>query len=190
MKYSKFKISGDNNGFTLLEVIISLFIITMMAGLFLANYHSTSQNTDLAFAAQQAASELREAQNNSLGSVPYGGSLPAGGWGIHFIKQSNTYLLFADANNNKLYDSSPTESDTAKGGRVFVLPANVVVDDIQAGGASRNVLDITFLPPDPVARIYWDAISSSTTAIITLKQNNSGKTANINVNILGMIEAQ
>jgi type II secretory pathway pseudopilin PulG len=176
--------------FTLLEVIVSLAIITMLITIFLTNYNAGSRNNDLTFAAQKMISDIRLAQNNALGLAAYGGSLPPGGWGIHLSASQNTaYLLFADANAvpNHIYDSG--EAVTASGGRTFTLPANLIIDYLESGGSSRTALDITFLPPDPSTMIYYGAFSSSTNAVIRLKDTVTGKTKNVNVNILGLIEA-
>jgi prepilin-type N-terminal cleavage/methylation domain-containing protein len=186
------KIRNINQGFTLLEIIVAIFIIALLAGIFLANYHGGNQSNDLTFAAQKIVSDIRTAQNNSLGSVPYGGYLPVGGWGIHFDTTVNSYLLFADVNNNKVYDAD--EAVTASGGLTFTLPANVVINNITGDNLtsdnSHTKLDITFLPPNPTTRIYWGPAASSSYAVIVLKHNITGKTADVNVNILGLIEAQ
>lgn len=182
----------NTNGFGLFEVIVSLFIIALLAGIFLANYHGASKNNNLTLAAQKLASDIRMAQNNSLGSVLYGGSLPAGGWGIDFNRGANSYVIFADVNNNKVYDVN--ETIPASGGSTFTLPANIVISDLTGdsitGDNSHSKLDITFLPPNPTTNIYWDSATFSKYAVIILKDSTTGKTANINVNILGLIEAQ
>jgi prepilin-type N-terminal cleavage/methylation domain-containing protein len=185
---TKYKILNTRDGFTLLETIITLFIITLMLALFLTGYREGSRNTDLNFAAQKLASDLRTAQNNSLGSVYYGGAIPAGGWGIHFDTSAPTaYLLFADQNNDKIYNAG--EAVDASGGQTVVLPANVVIDTLNSGGGNRAQLDVTFLPPDPLARIYWLTNASSTAATITLRETTKGRIKTLNVNILGLIEA-
>lgn len=184
---TKYQILNTSNGFTLLETIITLFIITLMMALFLTSYRDGSRNTDLTFASQKLASDLRTAQNNSLGSVYYGGAIPSGGWGVHFDTTAPaSYLLFADQNNNRIYDAG--EAVAVSGGQTIALPANVTVNNINSGGGSRTQLDVTFLPPDPVTRIYWNALSSSTAATVTLKETTRGRTKDLNVNILGLIE--
>ncbi len=183
------KILNTKSGFTLLEVLITLFIITLLTAMFLTNYRSGSRNTDLTFAAQKLVSDIRMAQNNSLGSVLYNATTTSGGWGIHFDTSNNTkYLIFADKNNNKLYDNG--EAIDAFGGRTVALPANIIIDNIDSGGSSRTQIDVTFLPPDPVTRIYWAAFSSSTAATIRLKETTQGKTKNLNINVLGLVETQ
>jgi Tfp pilus assembly protein FimT len=179
----------NNSGFTLLEVTISLFIITLMIALFLANYDTGNRTNDLAGAAQKLASDIRIAQNKSLGSVAYNGSFPIGGWGVHLTTTgSNTsYIVFADLNGNQVYDSSPDEGAIAYGGQVNSLPANIIVSSIVTTVSTPSTLDITFLPPDPTTRIF-DGTSTSSSATITLKQTTTGKTASLTVNVLGLIQ--
>jgi|WetSurMetagenome_2_1015567.scaffolds.fasta_scaffold01475_9 prepilin-type N-terminal cleavage/methylation domain-containing protein len=184
----KYKMRNNNSGFTLLELIVSISVITILIAIFFTNYHGADQRTNLTSVAQKLVSDIRTAQNNSLGSVPYGGVLPAGGWGIHLdTTNNNKYLLFADVNNNKVYDVG--EALPASGGSTFTLPANTVISDLTDGGSHSN-LDITFLPPDPITRIYWSQFSSSTIASIVIKQNIVNRTENVNVNILGLIETR
>jgi prepilin-type N-terminal cleavage/methylation domain-containing protein len=181
------KLQNMNHGFTLLELLVSLFVITMLAGIFLANYRGGSQSTDLTFAAQGVTSDIHAAVNNSLGFVAYGGSLPAGGWGIHFTKGANSYIIFADVNKNKLYNSG--EADPALGGRVIALPKNLIISELLVGGAWD--VDITFLPPDPKITMYHcGGAATSSSVIIRLKDTVSGKTKDVNMNLLGMVGIQ
>jgi prepilin-type N-terminal cleavage/methylation domain-containing protein len=182
----------NNKGFTLIEILVSLSVIAILTVIFLANYRGGRQGVDLNLVAQKVASDIRTAQNNSLGSVLYGGSLPAGGWGVHFDTADKSYLLFADVNNNKVYDDN--EALPTSGGLNFAFPADLTISDITgdslSGNNSHAKLDVTFLPPNPTTRIYWDQTASSGYAVITLKHKADYKTADVVINILGLIDAR
>jgi prepilin-type N-terminal cleavage/methylation domain-containing protein len=180
------KILAVQNGFTLIELIVSISIIAMMSGLFLANYHSTNESTELKMTAQKLASDIRLVQNYSLGSKEYGGNMPAGGWGIHLDRVSfpNSYILFADSDGNMQYDSG--ESDADKGGQTISLPVGVNVGDIDIG-SSVNSVDITFLPPDPITNI-WDGSNAYNFVDIILIEENGNMTRTVGVNFFGLIE--
>ena len=194
--YCQRKIRNTNSGFTLLEVVISLFIITMMIALFLANYDAGNRTNDISLAAQKMVSDIRVAQNKALGSTIYSGSFPLGGWGVHFDLNAGTYKIFADCNNNEIYDAAPQpppvcpdESLEQYGGQTFFLPANVIISGLSTPANSNlSSLNITFLPPDPQTRIF-DGLGTTTSATITLKQTATGKTSSLTVNGLGLIQA-
>jgi len=192
IRNTKYEIRNTKSGFTLLEVIVTLFIITLLTSLFLTNYRAGSRNTDLTFAMQKLVSDIRTAQNNSLGSVFYNATTTLGGWGVHFdiaAGNNTAYFIFADQNNNKVYDNG--EAVETAGGQTITLPANIVIDrliDSSGAGDSHFRLDITFLPPDPVTRIYWDGNSSSSKATIGLRETVQEQTKSLIVNKLGLIE--
>jgi prepilin-type N-terminal cleavage/methylation domain-containing protein len=181
-----FKLFKSGAGFTLIELIVSISIIAMMSSLFLTNYHSTNKRSELIMTAQKLASDIRLAQNYSLGSKEYGGNMPTGGWGAHFDKISlpNSYIIFADVDGDKQYDSG--EADIDKGGQTISLPAGVRIEDINTG-SSLDSIDITFLPPDPTTNI-WDGSNNYNLADITLLENTNNTTKKVEVNFFGLVE--
>ena len=82
--------------YSLIEMVVSLGIVALIASLFIANYHAANSRSDVVMAAQKLIADIHQAQNNSLGLVQYGTTTPAGGWGLHFITGSSTYVFFAD----------------------------------------------------------------------------------------------
>jgi len=167
-------------GFTLAEVLVSIFIIALITGLFLTNYHGTNKRTELNMAAQKVVSDIRLAQNNSLGSLEFNGSIPAGGWGIYFATStSDSYVIFADINDNKDYDLA--EQD-----RQINLPTGIFIDSIVEDGGELEEVAITFLPPDPVT--YINGLADNTVQII-LKDNANNSIKTIKVNFFGLVDA-
>ena len=176
------------NGFTLLELIVSITIIAMVTGLFLANYSSANRRTDLTMTAQKLVADVRLAQSYALGLAKYGGSgslnIPPGGWGVHFDLQnygSNKYNIFADDNANTIYDGG--EADERYGAQVVYLPTNITIQSISIG----SKVDITFLPPDPITTINNGA-ATSTSVDIVLKDNKTNSIKTVRVNFLGLVE--
>lgn len=183
---NKFKIFTQlkNNaaGFTLGELLVSIFIIAMMSSLFLVNYHGTNKRSELGIVKQKVASDIRLAQNYSLGSKTYDGvNVPSGGWGIRFaISSPSNYIIFADKNENKFYDQGEAvETKT--------LPAGITVSYLDGW----DFYDIVYLPPDPIGYIngygYYDDTASHR-AHITLKENINNTEAIIFVGHLGLID--
>jgi Tfp pilus assembly protein FimT len=174
------KIRKNGAAFTLIELLISLFIIMLMVAMFLANYSAGTRSNNLSLGTQQMAEDLRTAQNKALGSTQYNSSFPKGGWGVHFTTASTTkYAIFADTNGDKVYQANEMFQITP-------LPQSIVITGLSNGSAQTS-LDITFLPPDPIVRIY-NGTATSTTGYIYLKNTITGATAQVKVNILGLIQ--
>ena len=180
IRNTKYEILNTNQGFTLIELLISLFIIMLMTALFLSNYSAGTRANNLSLGAQQMAEDLRTAQNKALGSTQYNSSFPKGGWGVHFTTASTTkYAIFADASGDKTYQTNEMYQITP-------LPPSIVITGL-SNGSAQSSLDITFLPPDPIVRIY-NGTATSTTGYIYLKNTVTGTTAQVKVNILGLIQ--
>ncbi|MFH1428476.1 MAG: prepilin-type N-terminal cleavage/methylation domain-containing protein [Candidatus Margulisiibacteriota bacterium] len=167
-------------GFTLIELLVSVAIITIMSGLFMVNYHGTNKRSELNIVKQKLASDIRLAQNYSLGSKTYDGvTTPSGGWGIHFdLTDPTHYIIFADLNENMVYDGSDIPETKT-------LPAGVTIDSLSVSGFSETAVDIVFLPPNPIT--YINTINNAT-ADIVLKENVNNSTAMVSVNFFGLID--
>ena len=168
-------------GFTLIEMLASMFIFALLTGIFLANYHGANQRNKLIMAAQKLASDIRMAQSFALGAREFGAdNIPQGGWGVRFDEGTSNYKIFADdITVNKQYDSG--EADKTKGGRIIDLPDGVTIYLLSAGDPT----DIVFLPPDPTTYINGAA---DQTVLITLKDSKSNTTKKIEVNFFGLID--
>ncbi len=168
-------------GFTLIELLVSIFIIAAMSGFFMVNYHNTNKRSELGIVKQKLASDIRLAQNYSLGSKVYDGTnTPAGGWGVHFsLSDPAHYIIFADKNSpngNQTYDAGEAvETKT--------LPAGVTINSL----SPANTVDIVFFPPDPVTYVNG---SPTTSAQITIRENITNSTAVITVNSFGLVDVE
>lgn len=145
----------------------------------MVSYHNTNKRSELGVIKQKLASDIRLAQNYSLGSKTYDGiNISSGGWGVHFSLADPThYIIFADKdapNGNQAYDAGEAiETKT--------LPVGVTINSL----SPANVVDIVFFPPDPVT--YINGLSN-TTAEIILRENVNSSTATVSVNFFGLID--
>ncbi len=171
--YKKLK---NTRGFTLEELLVSMFIIATMSTLFMVNYHNTNKRSELGVTKQKLASDIRLAQNYSLGSKTYdGANTPTGGWGVHFsMADLNRYIIFADKDGNHAYDLG--EAAETKN-----LPVGITIDYLDPA----NMVDIIFLPPDPVTYING---ANNINAVITLRENINNSTSTVSVNFFGLID--
>lgn len=96
---------GERRGFTLVEMLLSVSIISLLAGLSLPVYASFQNRTDLDIAAQSLASALRRAQIYSRG---VSGDAQ---WGVEI--QPGAFTLFKGAtfaSRDTAYDEVTTVS--------------------------------------------------------------------------------
>jgi len=187
----KIKLKNKKAGFSLIELIVSLSIITLITVLFMANYKTSNRRTDLTMTAQKIVADIHLAQNNSLGLVKYNGEVPAGGWGLSFNKTSGTYTMFADLNGPGIsgyleYDPS-SEGNVNYGARVTTLSSGVAVSSLKLGAGYVNGVNVTFLPPDPQTNLS-NAGATSTVLEIQIKETGGTNIKTIRVNFLGLAE--
>ena len=179
--FFKFK---KNEGFSLIELLVSISIIVTMTTLFLVNYHSTNERTALILAAQKLVSDIRVAQNKSLGSSEYGAdNIPTGGWGIHVEEGGLNYTIFADDDGDYAFDVG--EDNISYGAEFLKFPPNVSIAKTIINTVEVASLDIVFLPPNPVT--YINGIGSASAEII-LVENASLSTSTKEINYFGLID--
>jgi prepilin-type N-terminal cleavage/methylation domain-containing protein len=174
--------------FSLIELLVSLSIISMLTVLFLANYRSANRRTDLVMTAQVLVTDIRYAQANALGLKEYQGAMPEGGWGVSFSTAqaaNNRYIIFADTNGNGLYDIG--EANENLGGREVFLPNNIVIDELILGGAIMPTATVTFLPPDPKT-FFRSGGNVGFYLEIRLKEKLDNTVKTVRVNFLGLVE--
>lgn len=164
---------------TLIELLISLAVFGILAGMFAWNFDRFRQNDNVQRDAEQLMADLRQAQNMAMTGQRVEGFVPIGGYGLHMNLDASetTYQLFADreryvvpasceSNRNERYDpggilsggaalpdclTSGTNDDLAVGPAV-TLSKDVYIESVLvgAGETSEQVVDIAFQPPKPI----------------------------------------
>ncbi len=170
----------NQSGFTLIETLVSISIIALISGIFIANYRGAEKRSNLNLAAQKVASDIRFAQNYALGLQEFNGSSPPGGWGVYFTAASSQYIIFADTNapdGNQNYDGASEMF------RLLDLPDGITISLID--GASPASVSIVFDPPDPITWVYG---ADDNSVDITLTESVTGTAKTITVNFLGLID--
>jgi prepilin-type N-terminal cleavage/methylation domain-containing protein len=141
-----------NSGFTLLEMIVVIGIMSLVTSLVLASYPGISETLGVSRAAEEIASSVRQTQAYGLGVKEFGtGSGIFPGYGLYFDKTAPaSYIFFADANNNKQYDGSSEKISE------MLIQGNAVIDDlcvdqkqIPAGSCGIANFSAVYLRPAP-----------------------------------------
>lgn len=166
-------------GFTLVEVIVVTSIIILLSAMVLVNYRSHSGELVLQRAANKLTQDIRRAGEMAMSVKEFQGSIPPGGYGVHFSTSWETYyILYADENNNEKYNVG-VDGEVER----INLEEGVYIQSI-----SPASLSINFKPPAPTIKLKTEAGEDSTNAQITLSlKSDINKTRVIEVNTAGLI---
>lgn len=165
---------GQQAGFTLTELLVVMFIISLLSGLVLANHRSGQKRYALSQATQQLVSDLRKAQNMAMSGVDIEGQYY--GYGIYIRRLDSVvyYRIYADKDDDNKYDSGES-LETVN------LPEGI---EIKATSPASKV-DVFFRSPEPTTYINYPASVNPGTITLELKGTSSTKT--ITVTTTGLI---
>lgn len=139
-------------GFTLVEILIVVFIISLVAVAIIASIRRGNSTNNLRFASQNLTEILKQAQSMTLAGRMTGGGVPNGGYGVRVVVNSaslqNRFLLCA---NNQLNDyttcgAGDTTLESAS------LPENGITIQAYIDGVLQalNSIDIAFTSPSAI----------------------------------------
>lgn len=194
-----------SQGFTLIELIVSISIIAVITGLFLTDYKSANRTAMLSAATDHLVSDLRLVQSYALGAkLDKTGKVPRGGWCINFDSPKNYYTIFADANGDHQQAAGAAEDYR----QVIVDPTN----RIQIVGAKpfnprkdyyeiyngtvlageKKQMDICYETPVPTVYItgYPSGIATGTNTQIKFIDTTNNLSMKILVNNFGLIDKE
>lgn len=167
-------------GFTLIEIIVVMSIITLISSLTLYNFRAGNNESRIAGAAQKFALNIRKAQNMAASSVVFKGQIPAG-YGIYVsARNAASYVLFADFNDNKRYDSAE------KYEIINLEPPILISGIISNPGGAVFPLNIVFTAPEPKVKINNNEIFNA----ITIRFGAGRETKTVYVNNFGYVSVQ
>jgi prepilin-type N-terminal cleavage/methylation domain-containing protein len=203
--------SGGEQGFTLVEMIVSLGIIAIILGILVAGQSTYTAEATLRNAVDEIEVNLRTAQTYGISvkglqiansptqfDIPYGLSVK------NWQSDETLYVFFADVSKNFIYNGDRVNCPSVECVELIRLPSTVVVNRIcfntpvygaencQAGGNTNRTADITFLRPQIRADIRVVNQSGGTTiptrfVRIELRSISSGLTRSVCVFTNGQI---
>lgn len=181
-------------GFTLVELLVSIFIIILMSGIIFANYRGGRREFALQRSANKLAQDIRRAQEMAMSTkecpIAVCGGPPAETpprYGVEFtIDSPDYYVLFADRNDNGKFESGGTKPD--KKVEEITLEKGVKINQLVCGDSAKTSIWITFKSPDPKTEIKHpgDCLTVATIQLI----NTDNQTKTISVNTVGLIEIE
>jgi len=193
--------------FSLLEMLVSISVLVILAGLILFVRPGAPQTYELLNAAQRIEAELRKVQGFAVAAKDFKGATPPGGWGIHFQVGLPCYIIFADlgASPNERYDPGVSEQadicNTAKSDpaterfeRVYFPSTIKIKNDTDVSPATTftgawgpgNGLDVIYQPP--LLKVFFNnTLVNSGQLILT---SIVGDTKTITINSVGNVIIQ
>lgn len=153
------------SGFTLVEMLVSIAIISMVSGVVIFNYPKFNEKVLINRAAREFVTTLRDAQARSVNVNQFGGAFPKN-YGVKIHKGSATfnYFLFTDLGSspNYIYDpASPCGTGSNECVAQFAFSRGITITNISipvgaGGNPSPNDLYVLFYRPDPTMRFTAD----------------------------------
>ena len=160
---SKFKIPPIkvSGGFTLLEMLVSISIFTIVTTIAIFSNNQFNSSVLLTNLTYEIALSVREAQSYGvLIKAPSTSDYFNSGYGIRFVRGDSEYFLFEDkAADVNLADSLPDGKYNSSDDAIlhtYKLRGGNKISQIcltESSASPRPDVDITFLRPNPDARI-------------------------------------
>ena len=169
-----------NKGFTLVESLVTIFIIAVLSLIILPNYNSIGKQLALQRSAFKLAQDMRTVQEMAMSAQEFGGAIPQGGYGIR-LSSGTSYIIFAD-NGDGIYNSSEKVEDIS-------LENGMEINSINPGSLQA----IIFSPPDPEVSFMNSEGNDIGIDGITIKVVISGdvsKSIDIIINRAGLIDIE
>lgn len=192
-------------GFTLIELVVTMAILSLITGVTLANHNRFGGQIMLRNLAHEMALVIREAQvyGVSVRKVNIGVGEFSAGYGVH-INAANprNYYLFADSYEDSIYPvrgSDGLRNTSLEDVNAYTIGRGYVITQICAGSTgtvcanvcdscSGGALDIVFERPEPDAHIRFSGVEDTLydQAEITLTSPR-GDTIRVVVEVSGQI---
>jgi len=167
---------GQQAGFTLTELLVTMFIIALLSSLVLAGHRSGQKKYALSQATQQLVSDLRRAQNMAMSGVEMAGR---SGYGIYAGKDDISYTIYSDKNGNLSYQGEPPDELI----ETIDLPSQIKISSVSP---SLSKIDIFFEPPEPTTYINADD-GAGISGTITLELEDTSLTKTVTITTAGLI---
>ncbi len=136
------------SGFGLIELMVSIGIMTLVAGIILVRQSSFNGAVLLQSQAYKIALTVREVQVNAVSAAAIQGSTREM-LGLYFdISRNTTYRTFRDDETNGSYDA------TEEYGQQSSLDSRFEIKAIRVGGVAQNSVSVMFERPNFDAKFF------------------------------------
>lgn len=177
-------------GFTLIELTVMVGIFSVIVSVVLTNYRGFIVNANFSNASESVIIALREAQVYGVAtkkSAVVCGTLDfACAFGVHVdTTNRNSFTVFADANDNKIYDAPGEKVETVD------FPLGTSIQSLSCAPIVCSTrLDVTFRRPNPDAFIADTTSQASSYSGATIILTNGIRTSTITISAAGQMSLQ
>ena len=171
-----FSVRKKESGFSLLELLVVMFIISLLSAIVLINYRGNQDKYALNQATQKVASDLRRAQNMAISGVDITGNYY--GYGVYIVDDSTSYFIYGDVNGDSFYGAGDTTIET--------INLNNQIRIGQTAPLATKV-DVFFRSPNPITYIDGSSLVGKT-ATVTLEIIGSALNKSVIITTSGLIE--
>lgn len=173
-----------SSGFTLVELVVSIFIVGVLSVAILLNYRVGQSQAFLTRASAAFETDIRRAQNLSVASSEFEDSIPCG-YGLHYV-DNRTYSLYAGrlggAGNCQSSNHNFESGTDSVYQNMKVIEPRVVF--------KNSFSDIFFEPPDPTSYINNSRSVGASTAIEFCLEEDLTNCRSLIVDTAGRISIQ
>lgn len=196
------------NGFTLIEILVAITIITLMSVFFIPSYRKGAQQMALQRSASKLYQDFRRVQEMAISSrictecLNNPASPPLRGYGIALTKleseplfpiaNNKTYIIYAHNDTSNYYFFNPYSDPPDVMVESISLEKGVIIKDIidLENGNSYVHFGVNFIPPEPTLGMECDVCGHQiikTARIILSLEDNPTLTKTIYINAAGLI---
>jgi prepilin-type N-terminal cleavage/methylation domain-containing protein len=182
-----------NKGFTLIELVVVIAIISILSGVFLANYRGGDEEFSLKRSVYKLAQNVRSAQEKSMASQSFNGAYQ-GGFGVSLTESSSDYIIFVDCNGDGIYNGSLLTCADCTGEtcieerfteEVETLSFEKGVSVLNISPSFGGVFSVVFTPPDPT--VYFSPDTSEVSINIQALISGILESKIVKINKAGLI---
>ncbi len=151
-------------GFSLIELVVVLGVITFLTTMVLLNFKPSNQNFALQRTAYNLSKSIRLAEEMAMSSSQFQGEVPEGGFGVYlFSPEASVYDfmgVFADLDENHFYSTPSLDAGAVEEKFfAFVPEKGVMIKEIDYINnidlpIAGDYISFVFLPPEPSVKFY------------------------------------
>lgn len=147
-----------NFGYSIAELLVTLFIVGIITTLALANYRAGQNSAILRQTTAEMVNTLRDAQQHALSATcpaPCGPTDPKpSGYVVYFDESDIHYEIFADLNDDGFYDANEARFVEPPSERLLNVGYRIkLAGSADCSDINRNNASIAFTPPLPQTSI-------------------------------------